>query len=247
MTEQTPLGRAVAQRARVLQSLQPPHQDAETSTGPAVRAAVAGAMAAHRCDHYTRRPGIAPLCQRVAAALAGAGITVDPDEGVVIAGGARETRFVALRTLAEGGRVYVPAGRVDAYRPAAMLAGATLTEYRDQEPFAAAPGVWIWHPQSPIAVHEIDPAAVIIADTLETPEFVPAALSPFADFGPGLAQLLVLGDFGEEAGLEAWNVTWFASPGPLAVKVRTLKQAMTICTPAPGQYAALAVLEGAQP
>jgi aspartate/methionine/tyrosine aminotransferase len=204
-------------------------------------------MAEHRCDHYTRRPGIAPLCQRVAAALAGAGITVDPDEGVVIAGGARETRFVALRTLAENGRVYVPAGRVDAYRPAAMLAGATLTEYRDEEPFAAGPGVWIWQPDTPVNIHEIDAAAVIVADTLETAAFVPAALSRFADLGPGLEQLLVLGDFGEDAGLDAWNVTWFAGPNPLTAKVRTLKQAMTICTPAPGQYAALAVLEGAQP
>jgi aspartate/methionine/tyrosine aminotransferase len=30
----------------------------------------------------------------------------------------------------------------------------------------------------------------------------------------------------------------------LVVKVRNLKQAMTICSPAPGQYAALAGLQG---
>jgi aspartate/methionine/tyrosine aminotransferase len=218
-------------------------QDAETSTSPAVRSAVAQAMTDHLCDHYTRRPGIAPLCRRVAAALADVGMTVDADDGVVIAGGPQETRFVALRTLAAGGAVYVRAGASKRYASAAQLAEATLLEYEAETPIGQSPGVWIWQPGSATLAADLDPDAVIIADLLDGA----GSLEPLRELGETSAseQVLILGNFGADAGLDAWNVAWFAGPKPLAAKVRTLKQAMTICTPAPGQYAALAVLEGA--
>ncbi len=243
MTESTPLGRAVAQRVRALPAAPAAVQDAETSTSPAVRGAVAQAMADHLCDHYTRRPGIAPLCRRVAAALADVGITVDADDGVVIAGGPQETRFVALRTLAAEGAVYVPAGASERYALAAQLAEATLQEYAADGPVGTSPGLWIWQPGSAAPVAAADSDAIIIADLLDGS----GALEPLRaveDAGTS-EQMLILGSFGADAGLEAWNVAWFAGPKALVAKVRTLKQAMTICTPAPGRYAALAVLEGA--
>jgi aminotransferase len=67
---------------------------------------------------------------------------------------------------------------------------------------------------------------------------------PFASL-PGMAErTLTLGSFANLTGLDAWQVAWFAGAKPLVVKVRNLKQAMTICSPAPGQYAALAGLQG---
>jgi aminotransferase len=53
---------------------------------------------------------------------------------------------------------------------------------------------------------------------------------------------LTLGSFADLPGLNGWQVSWFAGPTPLVTQVRDLKQAMTICSPAPGQYAALAAL-----
>ena len=105
--------------------------------------------------------------------------------------------------------------------------------------------MWIWPTDDAAAWGEIDPEAVIIADTLDAASFIPAELARLGALGPALEQVLVLGNFGMETGLDAWNVAWFAGATALAVRVRTLKQAMTICTPAPGQYAALAALEGA--
>ena len=79
---------------------------------------------------------------------------------------------------------------------------------------------------------------------LDADEAVPTDLEQFAPAHVPAEQLLILGGFGQDAGLDAWNVAWFAGAKPLVATVRTLKQAMTICTPAPGQYAALAIFEG---
>ena len=83
------------------------------STSAAVRAATADAVDRHQCDHYSRRPGIAPLCQAVAAHLTALGVQTQEND-VVISGSVQEARYVALRALAVGKTVYVsragPAG-----------------------------------------------------------------------------------------------------------------------------------------
>lgn len=252
------LGRAIAQRALQLKENGKRPDSGNTST--AVRAAVIEAISQHRCDHYTRRPGIAPLCRAVATALAPVGIEVDPDEGVVISGGARETRFVALRTLGAAQRIFIPDGRptpnaiaaqmppptFTAYLPIGdLLPESTIEGYAVSEPFASRPGLWIWHSAIPVTLEDVHPDATVIADGLDAAEVVPDGLRALMDAGLAKSQMLILGAFGKSAGLAAWNVAWFAGPNPLVAKVRTLKQAMTICTPAPGQYAALATMEGA--
>lgn len=237
----TPLGRAVAARVSALPDAEVHDREGETAAG--IRAAVVQAMADHRCDHYTRRPGIAPLCRYVASRLEEAGFSVDSDDGVVISGGAAETRFVALCTLAADRVLHIPADASAPYRSGALLAGATVRAYGRQDPFAGADGIWVWRPDVPVEWRAVNANAVVIADLIDAAQAVPDLAGLRSGIGAAGDQLLLLGSFGVDGGLEAWNVAWFAGPKPLVATVRTLKQAMTICTNAPGQYAALASVE----
>jgi N-succinyldiaminopimelate aminotransferase len=264
----TALGRAVAERGRPW--LAADAGDAALidlagdlvagSTPETVRSAVAEALRRHLADHYTRRPGIAPLCRAVAEQLAGAGVTVDADKDVVIAGGPQEARFVAVRALAPGRAVLVPApAPLPYYADAARFAGAELHTFDPAGDLPAAQGGLLILPDPNLATGQrYDDDALeriagwaaandlrVIADATAAPLLRPeVAFTPFAA-RPGMAERTVtLGSFASVPGLGAWNVAWFAGARPLVAAVRDLKQAMTICSPAASQYAALAGIGG---
>jgi aspartate/methionine/tyrosine aminotransferase len=58
------------------------------------------------------------------------------------------------------------------------------------------------------------------------------------------ANVITIGSFSAGYGLHGWRVGFFTAPGDRAAKLRGLKQAMSICTTAVSQFAALAALEG---
>jgi aspartate/methionine/tyrosine aminotransferase len=210
------------------------------------------AMAQNKCDHYTRRPGIAALCRLVAQRMAAKDVALDPDDGVVITGGAAETRYVTLRALAANASIYVPAEQMAHYEAVADLAEVTLVPLDLENPPAAGQEGFLLVELSAdvgderyaaLATWASQGNITVIADETEQPLLTAGDSRPFASL-PGMAErTLTLGGFAHEPGLAAWQVAWFAGPKALATKVRTLKQAMTICSPAPGQYAALAATE----
>jgi aspartate/methionine/tyrosine aminotransferase len=260
----TPLGRAVAERGKHwLHAADAPagllDLGGDTLAGitpDAVRDATIDALNKHLGDHYARRPGIAPLCRAVADKLAEADIAVDADKDVVIAGGPQEARFVALRALAAGKTVFVPQpAPVDSYRAAVDFAGGTLTWF---DPASALPdtngGLLVLPNPNPATGQVIDHATLahlaqwavaadlsVIADETAAPLLRPdVALTHMATL-PGMAErTLTLGSFAAIPGMGAWQVAWFAGARSLVTPVRDLKQAMTICSPAASQYAALA-------
>lgn len=245
----SPLARAVAERARRWLTEPPVYEVSVTSaTSDPVRAAVQQAMADHKCDHYTRRPGIAPLCKAVAASLADRGVNVDPDNGVVISGGGREARYVALTALAPGRQVMVAQPGPGYAQDVLALSGMepTRLDLSGDLP-AVEKGLLLLDPTlldgdtlAQVAEWAAAQDVTVIADESAAAHFGPDAPAPFASL-PGMAErTLTLGSFDSLDGLTAWQVAWFAGPKPLAVTVRDLKQAMTICSPAPAQYAALA-------
>ena len=122
MTESTPLGRAVAQRVRRPAcgvSRRAGHGNID-QPGRSQRGCAGHDRPSLRSLHTTPR-NCAALPAR-AAALADAGVTVDADDGVVIAGGPQETRFVALRTLAAGAPFMCPQAQANAMlRPRSSL------------------------------------------------------------------------------------------------------------------------------
>jgi N-succinyldiaminopimelate aminotransferase len=223
------------------------------ATSPALRAVVTAAMQQHHCDHYARRPGIVELCARVVERLAAKDLVVDPQEGVIITGGPTETRYVTLCALATGKTVYILPSLLARYQAIADLVGATLVPVDPTAPLPT-PGTGFLLVSS---VDELTPALAgqlaawatanelpVIADEVDSPLLAldhPAR--PFAGL-PGMAErTLTLGGFPDTPGLDAWQVAWFAGPKSLAGPVAKLKQAMTICSPAAGQYAALAATE----
>ncbi len=252
----SPLLQAVAQRAQrwIHEAPSMPLNSTAVESSIAVRQAVIEAMARHDCDHYARRPGIAPLCRAVAQRLAAKDLVVDPDDGVVITGGVAETRFVAVRALAAEQSLYILAESLGRYRVAAEFAGATLHVVNPNVELPTANGgVFL------TTSHSIQSQAVLarLAQWVETSNLTVIAdeigfdllsesssIRPFASL-PGMAErTLTLGDFSSLQGSDVWQVAWFAGSKKVSAKVRNLKQAMTICSPAPGQFAALASLKG---
>lgn len=252
----TPLARATAKRAQTWLAAAPPEQSdgSPGATTPAVRAAVDRAMAEHRCDHYTRRPGLAPLCRAVAESWAGWGVAVDPDEGVVISGGVREARFVALGSLAPGRPLWVASPPPQGVEAVLALLGI---EARILAPGAELPGdaegLLLLQPAELAEEEQVRLARwcaaremTCIADETRAPFFAgDKGYRPFACLPEMAGRTLTLGGFAFLPVLEIWQAAWFAGPDDLVQRVRDLKQAMTICSPAPAQYAALAaVAEG---
>jgi aspartate/methionine/tyrosine aminotransferase len=224
-----------------------PAQAAEGSTSTAVREASADAVERHQCDHYTRRPGIAPLCRAIAARLSTQGVPTHEND-VVISGSVQECRYVALRSLAVGRTVYMAVGPSEVYSAALQFAGAApvLLAAGEELPAAGAAGQALLLIAHPSAADSERLAAWAAAQDL--PVVADETLAPLVGHTPfaaleGMAQrTLTLGSFAGAPGLSAWQVSWFAGPKALLTPVRDLKQSITICTSAPSQYAALAAL-----
>ena len=79
-----------------------------------------------------------------------------------------------------------------------------------------------------------------LADCLYTPSNEGWPDNELAD------QIFVIGSFSTSHGLRGWQVGYFVSPDQQLGRLRELKQALSICTTAVSQYAALAALEGPQ-
>lgn len=228
--------------------------DLYEATPDSVRIATRAAVDAHQADHYTRRPGIAPLCARVSEHLAEHGVQLKLDN-VIITGGLAEARFLAVRAYAHGRTVLVPATAAPAdYVTLAGLSGATVHPWSpDDLPDVANPLVMLSDPDpatgnclsaaqvARISAWAVARQALIVVDlsllgVLRDPQ---AYTLLAAD--PAVAdRVLMLGGFADLPGLDAWQVAWFAGPGAILGPALELKQAMTICSPAVSQYAALA-------
>ena len=255
------LGGMAAQRARILPPAPDPSADVidlscefpSGSTSPALRESAIDAVEQHLCDHYTRRPGIAPLCRAVAASMSAAGAPLD-ETLVTICGGVAEARYVAVRALAAGQRVYLPLPAPAVYQAGLEFAGADVTTFEaGGELPDAQGGLLIVSNPNPVTGQVVAPATLerlaawadaadlaIIADESVGPVRPEAPFVRFASL-PGMAErTLTIGSFAEVPGLGAWHVSWIAGAKRVFTPVRDLKQSITICTAAASQYAALA-------
>lgn len=189
--------------------------------------------------HYTDRPGILPLRQRVVEMLQHRfGLTWDPDH-VTITCGATEARFAVIKQLARPGSAILCPGDPALIVAAAQLAGVTVV------------------PEAP------DPAAISLAVLTPAvpPETAAVALRPARAHGwwvlwdisgpsrgtyhpaadPALAnQVVTIGSFSGQ--MPGWRVGWMAG-SQKAGELRALKQSMTICSTSVAQWAALGLVE----
>lgn len=82
----------------------------------------------------------------------------------------------------------------------------------------------------------------VILDRSGVPCLYQPHSAPFnAELG---ANVITIGSFSAGYGLHGWRVGFYTAPADRAAKLRGLKQALSICTTAVSQFAALAALEG---
>lgn len=227
---------------------------------------------AEGATHYTTRPGLNPLRSAIASKLEREnGLRVHPEREVLVTCGAREALFVALHVLlGRGDEFLVPAPAPSFYREIARMAGAA-TRTVGAVPaggFAVDPeavearvtrrsrALLIASPSSPAgsvldeerlaALAELATRhglAVVSVETLEPFVFEHAMHRSIGSL-PGMAERTVTINGFDAYGLSGWRVGYLVGPASLLGPMTQLKQAMSICSPAVSQYAALAAITG---
>jgi aspartate aminotransferase len=216
--------------------------------------------------HYTTRPGVVPLREAIARRSTEQGFPATV-ESVVVTNGGAEALYIALQTLlARGQRILVAdpirpnvvemIGFLGA-EPVRLPADAAHRFVPNAEDVAAADAVaLLLASPSPVTGVALPPdalerlvataigrgMAVILDRSLASAHYDPEpARFPNPDLG---SQVVTVGSFSTGHGLAGWRVGWFAAPEGNIPKLRELKQALSICTTAVSQYAALAAIEG---
>lgn len=267
----TPMGRALAGRAvRLAEALEASSgpMPVPARSGPApehVREAAKDALARGE-THYTSRPGVVDLRKAIARVSTEQGFPATAESVVVTNGGAEALYITLQAVVAKGDRVAAPEplqpnvaemiGFIggDLHRIATTSANRFLASTDDI--FAPNPAVILLASPSPItgvAIEDEDLRAIIskaadrgtivILDRSLVPAlYVPSTANSSApELGAGV---VTIGSFSSGFGLDGWRVGYFTAPPDRMKEMRELKQAMSICTTAVSQFAALAALDG---
>ncbi len=217
MSAPTTLAHPLANRVSQLPSVAAPTQSGNAPSSALIEAEKA--LSAGK-THYTDRPGILPLREKVTQLLAHGGLTIAPD-AITITCGLIEGRFVALKQL-------VPAGGVVGTNPQheTTLMGATTLL-----------GLSLVTDDSPVNLRYVEGATELKEALYHTTDWIVCAYKDgdtydLPDEHP--KRVLFIGEFEQLAG---WRVGYMAGSNA-ANKLRAYKQSMTICTPSISQWAA---------
>lgn len=225
--------------------------------------------------HYTDRTGIAPLREAVAArCLAEDGVGYAARGEVLICGGGHEALFVAIQMLVEpGDEVLVPDPAPRSIAEGVRLAGGTPvtvpTAAADEFALTAAAVRGALSPRTRVLIFA-SPATptggvttggelaalaavardynlrVIVDETYRQLVFDGPPQQSLAAL-PGMRErTVVVGSFSSRYAMAGWRAGYVVGPAALLRPITLMKQALTICSPAPSQWAALAALTGPQ-
>lgn len=215
--------------------------------------------------HYTTRPGIVPLREAIARRMTEEGFPATA-EAMLITNGGSEALYIALQALlAKGDRIVVAGpvaqnvtamirfigaepvslygARADGFMPdagAMTSAGAKAILITSPSPVTGL-ALSSGELERVIAAAMRQEMAVILDRSLATALYEPTH-AQFANPELG-ARVVTVGSFSTGHGLHGWRVGWLATPAELSKRPRELKQALSICTTAVSQYAALAILD----
>jgi N-succinyldiaminopimelate aminotransferase len=229
--------------ARRVARLAPAHEAVRDGADAEVPAAAreASAAALDRGEtHYTDRPGIMPLRQKVAERLSSRyGVDVDAAKGVVITCGVTEARFVAIQQLVASG-----SGTVVALSHPERVAGACVVrDVRLAGPDDHVQGHALVYLGADTPAERRD-AWLSRAKEQGWPVVFEAGEGGWHPAAAGLAeQTVTIGPLGLGEGLEAWRIGYLAAPSATAGPLRDFKQALTLCTTNLSQWGALALME----
>lgn len=225
--------------------------------------------------HYTTRPGLDPLRRAVAEKLRRQnGVHCDAEGEVLITCGTQEALFVALHLLLErGDEALIPQPARPAYAAIARLAGGVVRAVptdaahgfavdpddvarrltrRSRVLILGCPAVPAGAMPDEAALRRLADLAiahdlVVVADELYEPFVHDGAVHRSIGALPGMAErTITINGFSTGYAMDGWRVGYAAGPARLLKPLQELKQALSICSPAVSQYAALAALTGPQ-
>ncbi len=268
----TPMGRALAGRAiRLAEALEVSSGPAPIPQRPAlapehVREAAKDALARGE-THYTSRPGVVDLRKAIARISTEQGFPATAESVVVTNGGAEALYITLQAVIGKGDRVAAPEplqpnvaemiGFIggDLHRISTSPDNRFIADIDDI--FTADPAVILLSSPSPITGVALGDATLrqIVSRAADRgavghprPLARPRPLrpdrarpSPPRNSAPASS---TIGSFSSGYGLDGWRVGYFTAPPDRMKEMRELKQAMSICTTAVSQYAALAALDG---
>jgi len=243
-------------------------------TPPHVREAAKRALD-EGATHYTTRPGLDSLRAAVAEKLDRVnGIRVDPTREILITCGTQEALFVALHfLLRHGEEILIPEPANPAYAAIARQARARVRAIPGDPGLGFAPRLGeiagrvsrrsrvliLSSPATPAGTvpdeatlnrlaelatrHDL----VVIADESYEPFVYDGAVHRSIAALPGMAErTITINGFSRPYAMHGWRVGYVAGPARLIGPIMQLKQALSICSPAVSQYAALAAITGPQ-
>ena len=241
-------------------------------TAPHIIAAVADALDRGE-THYTSRPGIAPLRHALADHLASeTGIAYDPHTEILISSGAQEGLFVAVQMLVRPGDevlladpgypTYADAvrlaGGVAVLVPVDPLAGTGMTAKAIAACLTPRTRLLVLvSPDNPtgavtdraemakIAALAVERDLLVIFDEIYKMLLFDGAEHVNIAAFPGMrSRTVTVGSFSKGYAMTGWRVGYVAGEAHLIQPITDLKLALSICSAAPSQWAALAALTG---
>ncbi|MDE1161471.1 MAG: aminotransferase class I/II-fold pyridoxal phosphate-dependent enzyme [Acidobacteriaceae bacterium] len=185
--------------------------------------------------HYTDRPGILPLRQKVSALLQKRfSLTVDAKASVVVTCGAVEARFVALQQLLEAGAgVWASESLQELIAGAACMRRATLTSSPEEAKLVYLASS-LKENVLRATLAKVAPDAIVLFEVDEEgASFHPSQVGGFSE------RTITIGQLGDPA----WQMGYLVAAGGFSAGLRDFKQALTICSTNLSQWAMLAAME----
>jgi len=246
----------------------------ERRTAPHIIAAVADALDRGE-THYTSRPGIAPLRHALADRLAAeSGVAYDPHREILISSGGQEGLFVAVQMLVRPGDEVLLAdpgyptyndavrlaGGVCVHVPVDPAAGVGLTAAAIEARLTPRTRLLVLvTPDNPtgaviggdelakIAALAVRHDFLVLFDEIYKAFVFDGAAHVNIAALPGMrARTVIVGSFSKGYAMTGWRVGYVAGEAHLIQPITDLKLALSICSAAPSQWAALAALTGPQ-
>jgi aspartate aminotransferase len=230
----------LADRAKKVLELHANNPTESSITTPEVACEAAIAALARGETHYTDRPGILPLRQKVAEMLQTRyGLEADANT-IVITCGDTEARFVAVQCLLGSGDGLLCLENASLLEPALIVRDAKLV--MPEEGLESVKVLYLTSETNEVQRDNYLQQASekgwwVIFEVTSDDTSHPARHAELKD------KTVTIGAIGKAQGLESWRVGFLQAPKGEAAELRSFKQALTICTTSLSQYAALALME----
>ncbi len=192
--------------------------------------------------HYTDRPGILPLRQKVAEMLQlRFNLEADPNT-IVISCGDTEARFVAVQCLLSANDGLLCLENTDLVEGPIIMRDAKLI--KPEETLERVKALFLSSDTNQALRDEYLKKAAeqgwwVMFEVSNESSFHPNQIPSLKD------KVITIGGLGKAKGLDSWRIGFFHAPSGEAPELRSFKQALTICTTSLSQYAALALTEAA--